>query len=189
MEMIETLNKVGLKLAKGASMYFDEHGSHRGDYRNTTVLDVISARRAKAVPYCDSGHAGLALIEISRKRIYPRSSQWRQSTASNRFLCGRNESGTYFSHAVPNSIRTVESAVQWIWQGKAKQIIRRQGDIAVIRSVNGPKLPKLPSGHIVRFGPGAIEHATHPPILLPQIKERVIVAKRAHAKAHAETRD
>jgi len=184
----QKMQRQGRGLARMAQLYFDEHGSTRGDYRSTNVVDYVGPGLAAQVPYCDSGHAGLALIEVTRKRVYAKSSKWYPKETSSRFVVGRNESGTFFAHAVPSGLASVRSAIDWIWRSCSNQIVRRQGDIAVIRGL-GPKMPNLPSGHVVRLGPGAIEHATHPPIRLPGHGERVIVARRAMTHSAEETRD
>ena len=181
--------RVGMGLARRAAMLFDEHGSGRGDHLSTRVVDVVPASESSAAPYLDSGHGGLALVDIERRRVYAKSSKWRPSATSTRYVVGRNEVGTFFAHAVPESCGSVYNALQWIWGGHALDILWRQGDIAVIRG-SGPKLPsRMPSGHVVLLGPGSIEHATHPTIRLPGHGERVIVGRRAVARVSAETRD
>lgn len=177
----------GLGLARMAGLRFDEHGSTRGDYRSTSVLDYVAPTDAKAAPYCDMGGGGLALVEVERKRVYAKSSKWWPQTTSDRYLVGRNESGTFFAHAVTKKVSSVREALDWMWGGLSEKIVRRQGDVAVV-SARGPKMPaSLPSGHLVNGD--KLEHATHPTIALPQKGERLIVARRAVARAADETRD
>lgn len=175
------------KLATDAGQMWDEHGSSRGDYLTTTGLDWVNPAEAKATPYCDMGGRGLALIEITRKRVYAKSSKWYPRETSTRYLVGRNEAGTYFAHAVPAKIGSVRGAVDWIWNGKAEAIIARQGDIALITSRGPARIPPLPSGH--RVNGSMIYHETHPAIRKPDYGEAVIVARRAVVRASNETRD
>lgn len=177
-----------LELAKKAGQYFDEHGGvSRGDHLKTDGLDYVSPYHGSLEsPYFDMGGEGLGLIRITRKRIYASSSGWYPSYCSTTYLIGRNESGTYFAHAVPRHIETVYEAVQWIWNGRAEQIISRQGDIALIWG-RGPKLPELPHGHEVKNG--YIVHESHPPLPLPGKGQRIIVGRRAVVRVSDETRD
>lgn len=178
-----------LGLARMAGQFYDEHGYERGDYLQTSPIDYVHPKDARKAPYHDYGGAGLALVRISRKRVYAKSYQSRYGGAetSTHYLVGRNESGTFFAHPVPRNITTVAEACQWIWDGKANDIIRRQGDIALIRG-SGPKLPSgIPRGHVITGT--AIVHATHPPIPMPAKGERIIVARRAHITASDATRD
>lgn len=166
-----------LRLAAMAGRHYDEHGYRRGDYRTTTGIDYIPPHLSAAPPYCDSGNAGLGLIEIERTRIYARSSKWYPSKTSTRFLVGRNETGTHFAHPVPGACETVYEAVQWIWSNQANRIVQRQGDIALVWSA-GPKMPaRLPVGH--RIVDHHVIHVTHPPLPLPGKGQRIIVGRRA----------
>ena len=137
-----------LSLAALAGEQYDEHGSRSGDYLTTRGIDYISPRESAPAPYCDSGGAGLGLIEIERTRVYA-GHKWRPSSVATRYLVGRNEAGTYFSHPVSPACGTVIDAVQWIWSGQADRIIQRQGDLALIQGNGAPKLPPLPRGHRV----------------------------------------
>jgi hypothetical protein len=176
-------------LAAMAGASFDEHGYRSGDYRHTYGLDFVGRHESAAAPYHDSGGAGLGLIEVSRTRTYAKSSKWRPSSVSSRFLVGKNEAGTYFTHPVSPNCTTVEQAVQWIWNGKANNIIQRQGDIALIGGNGGPKMPQyLPGGHKVQGD--KIVHDTHPAIPTPvNPGERIIVGRRAAERAITATRD
>lgn len=167
----------------------DEHGYTRGDYLSLSGIDFIPAWQSAASPYFDMGGAGLGLIEITRKRVYAKSSHWRPSSVATRFLTGRNEAGTYFTHPVPASCSTVLEAIDWIWAGKADRIIQRQGDIALISGNGGPKMPSnLPHGH--RVVDNRIEHDTHPTLPVPSNPgERIIVGRRAAERASEATRD
>lgn len=175
------------KLAVSAGQMWDEHGSSRGDYLTTRGLDWINPAKAKAAPYCDMGGRGLALIEINRRRVYAKSSKWYPRDTSTRYLIGRNEAGTYFAHAVPATVESVLGAVDWIWHGKARQIVARQGDIALISARGPARIPALPAGH--RVNGAMIYHETHPPIPKPEYGQAVIVARRAVVRASNETRD
>ena len=175
-----------LSLAAGAGEQYDEHGSRSGDYLHTNGMDFVSPRESAAAPFCDSGGAGLGLITVVRTRIYA-GHKWRPSEVGTRYLVGRNEVGTYFTHPCPLSCRTVEEAVQWIWSGQADQIIQRQGDVALIQGNGGPKLPTLPRGHKVEGD--QIMHDTHPPLPLPGKGERIIIGRRAAERASSATRD
>ena len=181
-------SRMACTLADKAGQLFDEHGSSRGDYRSTTGLDWVNPVESCKAPYLDSGGAGLGLIAVSRRRVYAKSCTWYPKTTEDRFLVGRNESGTYFAHPVPRSVASVRDAIRWIWSGKQDRIIARQGDIAVIK---GQGKYQLPYGHVV--GAGALDtmilHATHPPIALPGRGETVIVARRAATRVNGGTRD
>lgn len=181
-------NRKAQGLATRAGMQHDEHGFHssRGDYLTTDVLDFVPARQAKAAPFFDFGNAGLALIEITRKRVYANSSKFRVGYARTRFVVGRNESGTFFAHAVSRRCDSLEEALDWIWSGKSRDIVRRQGDVAVVRGA-APKVPALPSGHTVDGE--WLRHETHPAIRMPGKGERLIVGRRAAVFASDETRD
>lgn len=174
-------------LAKEADMYWDEHGSTRGDYRTTRGLDFLWPHEARLAPYFDGGGRGLGLIAVNRRRVYAKSSKWYPRDTETRFLVGRNEAGTFFAHAVPRTVSTVRAAVEWIWSGKASRIIARQGDIALIISRGPARIPKLPAGH--RVNETHIYHETHPPIPRPGPGQAIIVARRAMARASRETRD
>ncbi|NCC59201.1 MAG: hypothetical protein EOM17_16560, partial [Synergistales bacterium] len=121
--------KQGHALAEKSGQNFDEHGSSSGDYLSTSVVDYVSPWDGSATaPYCDMGGEGLALIRITRTRVYAKSSKWFPARAFTLFLVGKNEAGTYFAHPVAKTCETVADAVQWIWSGRAKDIIARQGD-------------------------------------------------------------
>lgn len=177
-------------IAANAGLVPDGHGSYhrRGDHIIAVdVLDYVEYSTAKQSPYWDQGGDGLALVSVTRRRVYAKSSKWWPKSTTSTFLVGRNEVGTYFSHAVPSRVCTVLEAVQWIWSGRAYRIFYRQGDIALVRAA-GPKLPAaLPASHVVCGD--HIEHPTHPDIPLPGVGERIIVARRAVAHATAESRD
>lgn len=181
------LRKAAERLAAEAGQLWDEHGSSRGDYLSTRGLDFVPPHVAKAAPYCDMGGRGLAVIGITRHRVYAKSSKWYPRDTQSNFLIGRNEAGTWFAHAIPNAIGTVRGAVDWIWSGKADKIIARQGDIALIESRGPARIAPLPSGH--RVNGTTIYHETHPPIPKPEYGQAVIVARRAVVRASNETRD
>ena len=185
-------NRRGLGIARMAEMFFDEHGSTRGDYRRTVVVDYVSPQITKSHPYHDHGHAGMTLITVTRTRRYARSYSYGPSTTTEQYLCGRNEAGTWYSHRVPTTITSVRSAVTWMWSGMEGRIITRQGDIALISGNGGPRIPAsgLPAGHKIEGD--EIRHETHPTIRIPGKHERVIVARRAAPRgdgAATQTRD
>ena len=187
--------RIGIGLARLAGIESDEHGAAytRGDHWGMSVLDAVDSRHSAAAPYLDSGHAGLAVIQVNRHRVYAKSSHWRPSDAASLFLVGRNEAGTYFAHALPNTFTKtysrpgVGAALAWMWSGHSRDIILRQGDIAIVRA-HGQQYPaRLPSGH--RIDGDQIVHPTHPAIRLPGKGERVIIARRATPRVSSETRD
>jgi hypothetical protein len=176
-----------LDLAAMAGQRFDEHGSGRGDYLSTWYCDFVDRFESIKAPYHDAGGQGLALIEVSRTRVYAKSCSWGSSSAATKYFIGRNEAGTYFAHPVPASCHTVLDAVRWIWAGQADRIIARQGDIALIFGA-GPKMPSvLPWGHKVEGD--KIVHATHPTIPMPCKGQRIIIGRRAAARVSEATRD
>lgn len=174
-----------LGLARMAGQYYDEHGSYIGDYRQTKYLDYIESKEAKLTPYLDMGGCGLGLIEICRTRMYARSYKFGPSTASTKYLVGRNEIGTFFAHSIYYNCYSVYEAIRWIWSGHLN-IIARQGDIALIKG-KGPKIPKLPFGHKIEGE--FIVHETHPKLRLPKKNERIIVARRAFERVSQSSRD
>lgn len=177
-------------LAANANLRSDEHGSYsRGDHLSVYGLDLVGHWESAAAPYWDMGGEGLGLVECTRTRTYAKSSKWGPSRVSTRFLVGKNEAGTYFSHPVGPNCATVEEAVQWIWSGKADKIIQRQGDIALISGNSGPRMPAhLPTGHKIQGD--IITHATHPDLPMPKNPgERIIIGRRAAERASEATRD
>jgi hypothetical protein len=180
-------------LAICAGIIPDEHGpgynASSGDYISLHGLDYVGPWESHKAPYHDMGSDGLGLVAVERTRVYARSSKWRPSSVTTYFLVGRNESGTYFSHPVSPNCKTVEEAVQWIWNGMAYKIIQRQGDIALVGASTGPKMPhRLPWGHKIKGD--MIIHETHPDLPLPKNPgERIIVGRRASARARAASRD
>ena len=178
------------KLAALAGQKTDEHAVwSSGDHLTVYGLDFVGPWESAKAPYFDMGGEGLGLVRVTRKRVYAKSSNYLPSYVSTNFLVGKNEAGTYFSHPVSLNCETVAEAVQWIWGGKAYQIIVRQGDIALIDGNGGPKMPKyLPNGHINNGN--FITHDTHPSIPLPQNPgERIVVGRRAAERASEATRD
>jgi len=174
-------------LAQAAGYRSDEHGAWaRGDHITVRGLDFVPPYLAASAPYFAQAGAGLGLVNVERKRVYAHSCSWYPSFANTVFLVGRNEAGTYFAHPVPNRIRTVRDAISWIWSGMEDQIVQRQGDIALARA-RGTKIPTLPPGH--RLDGDRIVHATHEPLRLPGVGERIIVARRAATLAARATRD
>lgn len=176
-------------LAEKAGMTSDEHGSWRGDHISVAGLSFIGHWESAGAPYWDMGGEGLGLVRVTRTREYAKSSNWRPSSVSTTFLVGKNEAGTYFSHPVSPNCTTVWEATEWIWSGKANNIIQRQGDIALISGNGGPKMPSnMPWGHKVQDD--KIVHATHPDLPMPSKPgERIIVGRRTSDRATSATRD
>ncbi|TAL45455.1 MAG: hypothetical protein EPN91_02255 [Salinibacterium sp.] len=168
-----------------AGMLYDEHGSTRGDYLTTYGLDYVGPTVSVLSPYLDKGRAGLALVEVRRTRRYARSCKWGPSSVATRYLIGRNETGTWFAHAVSVKCVTVREAVSWIWRGRENAIIERQGDVALVSG--GGRSETLPAGHVVIDG--VVTHATHAAMRTPGPRERLIVGRRATVRASEETRD
>lgn len=159
----------------------------RGTYLATRGLDYVPAYLSAAAPYHDLGGAGMGLIEITRRTCYSKSSGWGPSNVVTRYLVGRNESGSYWTHPVPVSCATVIDALEWLWDGRGHDIIERQGDISLVRG-RGPRMPReLPDGHTIDGS--YIVHRSHAPLRLPQSGERIIIARRAAARSAAPTRD
>ena len=177
-----------LKLARLADHFFDEHGSTQGDYNTTKALDYVPPKKAELAPFMDMGGRGLGLIEITHKRVYSKSYRFYGfGWAKSRYVVGRNEAGTYFSHEVTDACDTVIQAIQWIWSDRGLEIVQRQGDIALIIG-RGPKMPSnIPWGH--QLEGQFIVHETHPPLPLPQKGQRVIVGRRAIAYVSHASRD
>lgn len=175
-----------LRLADLAGQFFDEHGSTRGDYLTTSAIDFVPSWESYAAPYHDLGGEGLAVVTLTRKRVYASSSGWYPRETSTTYLVGRNEAGTYFAHPIP-FCSYVRDAIEWIWSGREKKIIVRQGDIALIEGRGRNWESKLPAGHNVEGD--QIVHETHPPIPVPKKGQTVIVGRRAHVRVSEATRD
>jgi len=181
--------KTWRKLARGARLMADEHKSswqNGSDDSAISCRDYVTPKKALKTPYLvvdSANNEGLALIEIERERTYSRTSEWRPSTRTSCWLVGRNEAGSYFSHAIPaNSARTVAGALKWIWKGAT--IIRRQGDIAV--AAGRARAVELPWGHQIAKSDIAtraavVTHATHPDMTAPGAGEYFVVARRSTA--------
>lgn len=183
------------RLTVGADVQFDEHRGYdeTGDFRKTSSLDYVSPQDACEAPYCDHGRAGMALIEVTRERWYRRSYHstygWHPSTATERYLVGRNEIGTYYAHRVSDRCDTVREAVGWIWRDQEDRIVARQGDVALITGNGGPRVPRggLPAGHVPVEWARVILHETHPPIPMPGKGQRILVGRRAAQRGHGAT--
>lgn len=167
-------------LAKKAGYEDDEYEYKSGDYHSINAIDYIGKYESNKKPYFDMGGEGIGLIEVTRKRVYARTSNYSQSYASTRFLVGRNEDETYFSHPVSPNCETVLEATSWVWKGMQDRIISRQGNIALISSSAGPKVPKLPSGYKVVGD--YIVHDIYPSIPAPKKGQRIIVGRTAAAR-------
>lgn len=161
-----------------ATRVWDEHG---GLPSNCSLhqRDYVPPSQSRQAPYYDTGRAGLGLVSVTRSTTYRGAYKGWTSTCCEAYLVGRNEIGTWWAHRVHPDCTSVRAAIDWIWSGRSAQIVRRQGDIAVIAAAGPKGLDKLPTGHRVDAASGMIMHATHPAIALPGIGERVIVARRA----------
>lgn len=184
------------KIAKGDALASkcgyenDEHGRwNRGDYLSISIYDFKLYKDTMTSPFFNTAKdcEGMAVIEIERQRVYAKSSNWRNSTATTRFLIGQNEIGTYYSHPISKNCDTIEAALNWIWSNHENDIILRQGDVALVKGV-GRKLPELPSSHYIQDG--FVKHETHfQDLPLPQKGQRIIVGRRAAAIATEASRD
>lgn len=193
-EALRSLEPEKLAILLQRTLHAYRVDEHRGEIRGNDDwwwegLDYVPPDTAELSPYCDGGGLGIGLIKIVRKRWYSKSYHRRYgnrpSTRSDCYLIGRNEDGTAFCHAVPPS-RTVRAALDWIWMGRASDIIARQGDIALVRG-RGPRMPAvLPVRHhvwrrpLVQGGVASIgiTHPAHPMLPLPRVGQRIIVARR-----------
>lgn len=215
-ELVQCVRLLGRGLAslspeqlilRGCGLDLDEHREYdqRGDFRKSRIVSYVSADRAAGAPFHDSGGLGLALVRVTRERWYSRAYHnmygWHPSTSTEMYLCGRNETGTFFAHRVPTAVGSVLCALEWIWGGRHLDIIQRQGDLALIEG-RGPKMPsRMPDSHTVAVKTlpdgtvatlGVVTHPTHPPLPLPGKGERIIVGRRAAQRgdgAATQTRD
>lgn len=169
--------------ARMAQHTWDEHGGIPRDV-NVCGMDYVAPGAAREAPFFDHGGAGLAVVSLSRTTEYRGAYKGWTSTCSEAYLVGRNEVGTWFAHRIRADIQTVREALDWMWDGHADQIVRRQGDIAIIRCAGPKGLSRLPGGHTVDDATGTITHRTHPSIACPGTGERVIVARRAKQKGN-----
>lgn len=184
----------------------DEHGgmltgpkggtSARGEYFDVEVLDAVPYRSSWRKPFFNTSkdHLPLAFVLLRRKRVYAVSSKWFPHYSSSYYIVGQNETGTYFAHAVSSrllpsdkrrSSPTLLDALLWVWNCPLDLLIRRQGDIAVIKQ--GGRSHVLPPGHVLQGD--SIVHETHPAIQAPMKGERVIVGRRAVPSVNGQTRD
>ncbi len=182
--------RIGYGLALCARQYFDDARSRDG-VRDTTVIQAVPAWQSSRAPYHDHGRAGMALVGVTRRRYYGGRFRGRVSSATDYYIVGRNECGTYYAHPVSGAaVRSghcIEAVLSWMWSGHSRDIIQRQGDVALIRG-RGPKMPeRLPAGHHIEGG--QIVHDSHAPLPLPGPGQRIIVARRANVRVSAPTRD
>lgn len=167
----------------------DEHGGIDNAY--VSQIDWISAVEAQSAPYfvLPSANCGIGLVSAVSFTEYRGKFKGWASSCTEYFLVGRNEAGTFFAHRVTES-NSVEEAINWIWGGRAKQIVRRQGDISIIKGAGPKGLDKLPFGHTVQGD--YIVHDTHPSMAIPGKGERIIIGRRAAQKGNgtfSQTRD
>jgi len=171
----ERLEKRAKSIVEKAGIFYDEHDSWKsGDYRITSILDFVLPDEAKKPPFLDTGKKGLVLVEVERVRRYY-DSRYKPSVLYLRYLCGRNEDGTYFSHGVSKNCNTVREAVSWIWGGKENDIIVRQGDIAIVAGRS--RKMTLPRRHTAVEQ--EIVHPSHPAIRMPVKNEYILVGRRS----------
>lgn len=114
------------------------NGYDRGDYYYLRVLDFVYKKK-DLEKYHASGDM-LGVVNQTRQRVYAKSSKWSPSERKFRYLVGRNENGNAFAHPIPNHIKTLKKAIDWIWDGN--KIVDRQGDIAITPA---PHLKNPPS--------------------------------------------
>lgn len=119
-----------MDLAAAAGLSSDEHGNYydRGDHTAVSVVSSIHDRRDLRKAFAAGDR--LLLVAQRRRRVYAKSSTWYPSDRTDKFLVGRNESGSAFAHAVPANIGTVTEAVSWIWAGA--DVLERHGDVAIV---------------------------------------------------------
>jgi hypothetical protein len=156
------------EMVDAAGIRHDEHGTYeRGDHMLLRVCDYIDGYAARRRPFLSmsSTYEGLALIKITRKRVYAKSSTWSPSEVSCKYLIGKNEAGTWFSHPVHPTCQTILDAINWMWDGRADEIIARQGDIA---STERRSRPRLPKGHDLDADGRVVLHRTHAALVVPQ---------------------
>lgn len=117
-------------LCKRIRTTVDEHGfvgiAREGNVTLSCLDLVIGLREVKK-------HHGtgkwLGVVSAIRTIVYAKSSKFRESSHTYNWLCGENETGTTFAHAIPAKISTVPAAISWIWNGN--EITARQGDVAI----------------------------------------------------------
>lgn len=102
----------------------------QGDCVDVSILEVIR-KKADLKKYHATGDF-LTLISRQRTRTYAKSSQWKSSTRTDRFIIGINENGNSFIHQVSKNVKSLKEAYDWIWRGN--KIIYRQGDIGLAES-------------------------------------------------------
>jgi hypothetical protein len=190
-EAQQTFDQIA-SMVKEANCYYEKPSnvSKRGTYYWSSVIDLVLPPESYKNPYLCANDSGLALVEITKKVVYPSSSKWYPRVTQGVVLVGRNESGFAFAHPVNNSKKNIRSALSWIWNGKEGRIIARQGDIALVRGINNRKwMDRMPAGHRISACSKFIEHASHPAIPVPGPGTTIIVAQRGKLNAFVETRD
>jgi hypothetical protein len=172
------------RLVADAGQAYDDHGNwswgeagrlmHRTRVRHY-LTDAEQMRRG----YHDRGGRGMVLVAIEQMIGYSKSWMRKRpgSHSTSVYLVGYNgeREKTYYAHAVSANCQTVDDAISWIWRGRVRHIVNRQGDIAVV-AMPGQSEP-LPGGH--RIEGDIITHPTHAPIPAPKPGQKIIVGRRA----------
>ena len=143
----------------------------RGDFYCTDVVEYISTQ--EPTPLAVYNGKELLLLSMTRTRGYAKSSNWRPSE-KNTFHLVIGDSDSYVVHAVPK-LETVLSAIEWIWQDKATDIVSVIGNVALIHG-KGVKMPtKLPKKYEI-VGED-IKHEEYGSIPLPKVGQRIVIAR------------
>jgi hypothetical protein len=183
-------------LAQRAGLEHDEHdGYERGDWFTLKVVEFIH-KSSDLQRYHAAGRF-LGLVAHERKRVYARRYRYGPSYAHHAYVVGENESGTPFAHAVPAAhCRTLEQAMDWIWQGN--KLESRQGDVGIaactLKHVRGEEgevriiNSHIAVGEIRRNGGLYLRHGfivhtknQHPRIHVGNEWKKIVVARRSGA--------
>lgn len=202
----EAFNHKVKKFAEDTAIAGDHHGVYQsGDDISIYVMDAVTGEDMEK--YHASGEF-MALVRIDRSRPYSNAyrSQYGPGRRSDKYLIGQNETGTKFAHQVYDKVKTVEEAVNWIWQDQP--VTARQGDIGITPSRtikhklgNLVKDYRIMDSHMftgeifsnnsifVRNGVLHHEKDQHPDIFVPADKWYKIVFARRATKGMVGTRD
>jgi hypothetical protein len=185
-----------LDLAIGAGLTHDEHGGYStsGDYHTLRIVDYVWSKKHLKMFFACGKYLGL--VEETRVRVYAKSSKWRPSERTDRFVVGTNENGVPFCHAVPNTIASLIDALDWIWT--SHELEARHGDVAVtkcnLKHVKPmyEELEVVPLSHVVRgeiyekqnqiYARNAVLVHTkqqHPDVIIGNVWKKIIVARRS----------
>jgi hypothetical protein len=179
-------------LAEEAGLEHDEHGGYNGVRHNLSVIEFVWRKKDLRKYHATGNYLGL----VNEERItrYAGSSRFPYSTRDHRFVVGTNENEIAFCHQVPNSISSLQDAINWIWRGY--KIEARQGDVGItssnLKHVRGKEdeiqivdshfvIGEIYTKHGLHVRNGFIYHKKeqHPAIYVGPEWKKIIVGRRS----------